>query len=356
MQLRDGIEPAATEKQPAFIIWIAYQRRSEVLSALLGCVETVCFPHYFRRSLLRPLDYVIKFFRTIFYLRRSRPSYVILQAPPVFAALAAIVAGIPYIVDVHNGLVQSFWSKVPLTQLCLNRAVALIAHNSEIASALSNRVPAAKIVVIQDPIQEIRTEGRTRAEGSILFICSFDRDEPVELILEIIRALPEYRFTITANPDRLSPALRRAYQQCPNLLLSGFLSTADYHALLTSSQAAVVLSTMPSIQPSGGVEALSSDTPLVVTRTTLTDKLFGDWANLCDNNLDSIVMAIRSVTKERLNLQTYRTRWNADVARGIAALKRLLDLHTPNRSYPMLQGSGWSSSEEISCGESEPAQ
>lgn len=324
MQPHNEMESRINEKPPAFIVWLAYQRRSEVLSPLLGCAAPVCFPNYFSRSFLRPLDYLHKLVQTISYLRQSKPSYVILQAPPIFAALAAIVTSTPYVVDVHNGLVQSFWSKVPLTQLCLNRSFALIAHNSEIAAALSDRVPAAKIVVIQDPVRQIDNGCSRREKGSVLFICSFDRDEPVDLILASIRALPEYHFTITANLRRLSPQLRDAYRQCPNLLLSGFLSTAEYHAKLTSSYAAVVLSTMPSVQPSGAVEALSSDTPLIVSKTTLTDALFGEWAILCDNDLGSVVAAIRSLGEETLDLQAYRSRWNAQVAEGLAKLKQLV--------------------------------
>jgi glycosyltransferase involved in cell wall biosynthesis len=319
------VEILANEKQPAIIVWIAYQRRSELLSHLLCRSGPVYFPHYFRGLLLRQLDYLIKLFRTAAYFRRSRPTYAVLQAPPLFAALAAIVTETPYVVDVHNGLVQSFWSKVPLTQLFLERAVALVAHNSEIACALSDRVPAARIVVIQDPIQQIDNGGRARRKGNVLFICSFDRDEPVELILEVIRALPAYHFTITANVQKLSPELRNAYQRCPNLQLPGFLKTDDYHALLTSSQAAVVLSTMSSVQPSGAVEALSSDTPLIVSRTTLTHALFGEWATLCDNDVESVVAAIRSLSEETLNLQAYRARWNREVAIGIADLKHALE-------------------------------
>jgi glycosyltransferase involved in cell wall biosynthesis len=332
MQHRDASDPWADEVQAAFIVWLSYQRRSEVFAPLVGRAEPVYFPHYFRSSALRPLDYLLKLVRTIIYLQRRKPAYAILQAPPIFAALAAILTKIPYVVDVHNGLVQSFWSKIPLTHLCLNRAVALIAHNSEIASALSDRVPSANVVVIQDPIQHIPVRGRAREKGSILFICSFDRDEPVELILNVIRALPSYHFTITANLQRLSPELRSSYQQCPNLLLSGFLKTADYHVLLTSSQAAVVLSTMPSVQPSGAVEALSSDTPLVVTRTTLTEVLFGEWAVLCDNSLDSVITAIQSIGNEALDLAGYRSRWNENVAHGVAVLKQLVQRDIAHKS------------------------
>ena len=102
--------------------------------------------------------------------------------------------------------------------------------------------------------------------------------------------------------------------------------------LLTSSQAAVVLSTMPSVQPSGAVEALSSDTPLVVTRTTLTEVLFGEWAVLCDNSLDSVITAIQSIGGEALDLTEYRSRWNENVANGVAVLKQLVQRDIAHRS------------------------
>src|SRR6202000_2921033 len=103
-----------------------------------------------------------------------------------------------------------------------------------------------------------------RRGNHILFICSFGDDEPIDLILDTVQAMPEFNFIVSGDAKRLPDYLRAAFTACPNVSLPGFLSTDDYHLLLSSSQAAVVLSTRPAVQPSGACEALSSNTPLVV--------------------------------------------------------------------------------------------
>ena len=325
MATEDGIDAKdGAPSRPAFIAWKEYQRRAEVLAPLLGCSGVCYFPHFFQSKALRPFDYLLELIRTVAYLIRFRPKLVFLQAPPLFSAFGAILFRTPYVVDIHNTLVQSFWSRVPLTKTFLRNAEVLIAHNSEIAAVIQARYPAAKVVTIQDPVEAICNGLRLRDKREILIICSFDRDEPISLILEMIQELPEFAFTITANVRRLPRDLHQAFTACTNLRLTGFLSTDAYHSLLSSCKAAVVLCTMPAVQPSGAVEALASNTPLIVTRSSLTESLFGEWAMLVDNNLESLTVAIRSLNDDRQDLQVYRNRWNDQVFREIAELQKCL--------------------------------
>jgi glycosyltransferase involved in cell wall biosynthesis len=73
------------------------------------------------------------------------------------------------------------------------------------------------------------------------------------------------------------------------------------------------------------VEALASNTPLIVTKSSLTESLFGDWAILVDNNLESLTTAIRSLNDDRKDLRLYREQWNEGVRCGIAELKKVLE-------------------------------
>jgi glycosyltransferase involved in cell wall biosynthesis len=313
----------SAKARAAFIIWKGYQRRAEVLAPLLGA-EARFFPHVFRSKFLRPLDYLFEGTLTTAHLVRFRPSFVILQAPPLFPALAAILTRTPYVLDVHNALVQSFWSQLPLSGTLIRRAAALIAHNSEMTTIIKEQFPGSRVFTIADPLQAIGDGVRPRDTRNLLFICSFDYDEPVRLILETAAALPEFTFVITADLKRLPKDLQIAFAACANVRLTGFLSTDAYDSVLCSSRAAVVLTTMPAVQPSGACEALSSNTPLVLTRTSLTESLFGDWAVLVDNNIESLVTAIRSLNDDPLDLNVYRSQWNQRVMRGIAELEEFL--------------------------------
>ena len=315
-----GTESSASK---GFIVWGKYQRRAEVLAPLVSA--QICFiPRVFRNKAFRPFDYLVQLAVTVTNLIRLKPSFVFLQVPPVFPAIATLITRTPYALDVHNALIQSYWARVPLNGTLIRHATVLIAHNYEIEAIIKTKYPLSKVFTVADPLPRIGDGTSSRSARDILFICSFGRDEPVNLILDTIRALPEFIFTITAEIHKLNRDLRLALTGCKNVHLTGFLQTEAYHSLLCRSKAAVVLTTMPSVQPSGACEALASDTPLVVSRTALTEKLFGRWAVLADNSVESLVSAIRGLNDEPLDLSGYRSEWNDGVTCDIANLEQFL--------------------------------
>lgn len=310
-----------------FIVWKGYQRRAEVLAPLFDA-EIKWVPHLFRSKRLRPLDYLYKLFVTIFHILRTRPSYALVQAPPHYAALPAIICRLPYILDAHNGVFQSYWHKLPLFNLVMRRARAVLVHNPEVLDLFHGDYPEKPFFVVADPLQRIEAPNAVREANKILFICSFDPDEPVDTIADVIARVPEYTFVITADLKKLPAALRQRIEGYPNIQLTGFLSTADYHRMLCTSTAAIALTNMVATQQSGACEALSSNTPLIASRSSLSEKLFGEWATLVENTPDAIVAGIRSLNTAPLHLESYRTAWNQQVRAGVISVLEDV-LHVP---------------------------
>ena len=228
---------------------------------------------------------------------------------------------LPYIIDAHNGVFQSYWHKLPLYDWIMKKSSAIIVHNDEVLELFGNTFPQKPFLVVSDPIGYIAVSDLKRRKDQILFICSFDPDEPIDVIIEVIERCPDYTFVITAQPHKLNPAHRRRLEATPNVNLTGFLSKKDYHTMLCSSTASIALTTMEATQQSGACEALSSNTPLIATRSTLSEKLFGDWATLVDNTAASIVEGIEALTHEELELSQRRDAWNAKVNAGVAEVK-----------------------------------
>ena len=139
-----------------------------------------------------------------------------------------------------------------------------------------------------------------------------------------MRQLTEYEFVITADVNKLDTATATSLLKLDNVELTGFLATEEYHRVLCSSLAALVLTTSNATQPSGAREALSSNTQLVISRTSLTQKLFGEWAVLVENTPESIVEAIRSLSITEIDLSTYRQEWNQEVEQEIAQLRQFI--------------------------------
>jgi glycosyltransferase involved in cell wall biosynthesis len=315
------------KEKPLFIVWKGYQRRVEVLAPLFDA-DVRWVPHLFRNRRLRPLDYIYKLVATVFHILRARPSYAIVQTPPHYAALPAIVCRLPYILDAHNALFQSYWSKLPLFTFVMRRARAVLVHNPEVLELFGSTYPGKSFFVVADPIERIEVSDVIREEHKILFICSFDLDEPIELIADVVEAVPECTFVITADTTRLPTALRQRIEACPNVRLTGFLTTDDYHRTLCTSSAAIALTNMVATQQSGACEALSSNTPLIASRSTLSEELFGEWATLVENTPDAIVAAIHGLSSAPLDLEAHRAAWNQQVHAGVTSVRADV-LHVP---------------------------
>lgn len=310
-----------------FIVWKKYQRRPEVLASLLNC-ELKFLPHLFQSKYFRPLDYLFKLVVNIKDIWLKRPDFAIAQCPPTFSALPALITKTPYLIDAHNPLFQvPMWQKLPFSSTILGNSLGIIVHNVEMFELVKNLYPSVPLFTISDPIKAIALPtSQQRLAKQILVIASFDPwDEPVELLIDSMKRLAEYNFIITADPHKLDPATANSLQQLHNVSLTGFLATEDYHQVLCSSLAALVLTTSDATQPSGACEALSSDTQLIISRTSLTKKLFGEWAVLVDNDSEAIAQAIRSLSVEELDLADYRQKWNMSVQQEITRLSGFLE-------------------------------
>ena len=302
-----------------FLVWKKYQRRPEVLAPLINC-ELSFIPHLFKSKYLRPLDYLIKLVVSIKDIIAKKPNFVVAQCPPTFSALPPWLTKTPYIIDAHNPLFQvEMWQKLPLTRTLLQNAVGIIVHNSEMERLVGKLVPDLQLFTISDPIVPIvPTQLQKRQPKQILVIASFDPwDEPVELLIATMKELKEYQFVVTADVNKLDSQTAASLQALDNVDLTGFLAIEEYHQMLCSSLAALVLTTSDATQPSGACEALSSNTQLVISKTSLTKKLFGDWATVVDNSVEAIATGIRSLSLQDLDLSDYRRQWNTAVQQEV---------------------------------------
>jgi glycosyltransferase involved in cell wall biosynthesis len=309
-----------------YLVWKAYQRRAEVIAPKLNS-QVLFIPHIFRRKIFRLIDYLYKLVLSCYTSLQKKPRYIIVQSPPLYSAVAAWLLNIPYVIDAHNSVFQNvggkiIWGKLPLSDLLIRNAAAVIVHNHGLLELARKKYPNVTFFTIPDPLEQITSNQGKRLENQILVICSFDPDEPVEILLESVAQLPNYTFIVTADPLKLPHKLQVKLQNLQNIRMTGFLSIREYHAFLCSSKAALVLTNHDLIQPSGGCEALSSNTPLVISNTPLIKELFGEWAILVDNSAPSIVRAINQLKIRNLDLTNYRDIWNQSVNLEI---KKMLD-------------------------------
>jgi len=268
----------------------------------------------------------LKTIATLRHILKYQPRLIIFQGPPLFAAIPAMLLMVDYVVDAHNAVIQGIWGKLPLSKYIIRRARAVIVHNSEILKLAQTLFQETRFFNLQDPLQHIVRPNSKRLNNQILVICSFASDEPIDIIIDSISKLSNYQFVITADTTKLQPLQQQRLNECQNINLTGFLPTEDYHTLLCTCTAALVLTTRDSTQPSGACEALSSDTQLIVSDSTLTRAMFGYWAVFVDNTVDSIVAAIQALESRSIDLSHYRNEWNNSVHEAISELYLYFDL------------------------------
>jgi glycosyltransferase involved in cell wall biosynthesis len=323
--------PKMKKPNISYIVWKNYQRRAEVFAKKLEA-ELVFMPHIFKSKYLRLFDYFLKLIATFKHIRKHQSDVMIFQSPPIYAAIPALLMRIPYIIDTHNVAIQGNWYKLPMTKYLMSQASGVIVHNDEIFQLAQKLFPHANLISILDPIENLSVRNRERLKNQILVVCSFANDEPVNVIIDSIINLPNYVFVITADLNKLQDQQRQSLCQLKNVKLTGFLPTQEYQDILCSSLAALVLTTREATQPSGACEALSSDTQLIVSDTSLTKKLFGEWGIFVDNSVESIIEAVESLQMGNLDLSTYRNNWNISVNHGFKQLYSCLFAKSINHS------------------------
>lgn len=311
-----------------FIVWKRYQRRAEVVAPRLQS-EILFIPHIFRRKIFRPIDYLYKLLVSCRTALKQKPTFIVAQSPPLYSAVAAWLLRIPYVIDAHNPVFQNVggkvsWGKLPLSDRLIRNAAAVIVHNHGILALAKQDYPDLTFFNIPDPLEPIESDQAKREARQIFVICSFDPDEPIEILLDSMAQLPNHTFILTADALKLTQPQQAKLQGLRNVRMTGFLPIQEYHALLCGSAAALVLTSQDLIQPSGACEALSSNTPLIVSKTPLIEQIFGEWAILVDNSVPSIVNAIEQLKPSDLDLSHHRIAWNKLVDQEIEKMLNFL--------------------------------
>jgi glycosyltransferase involved in cell wall biosynthesis len=135
---------------------------------------------------------------------------------------------------------------------------------------------------------------------TVAVICSFDYDEPVDLILNVACALPDVRFLVTGDPRRVKgpPLIFPS-----NLSLTGFLDNAAYGQLLRTADVVMALTTGQHKMLRAAYEAIYQGTPIVISDLPMLREEFPRGALLVQNSVDDITAAIRQM---RGNLERFR--------------------------------------------------
>jgi hypothetical protein len=292
-----------------FLAWERYHARTSLLGRALGAQPR--FVHRLGRvrgpRLL--LKYLLQTIDTVAILLRERPAAVLVQTPPVFGAVlatlyAAVFPRTRVILDLHSGsFLSDKWTwALPLQRWCSRRAQMNIVHMHSLLSLMESWGAAAMDLgyVFEAGAPGTEPPGPLAPGTRIVVPCSFNTDEPVALVLEAARRLPDVTFYLTGNAERMPAALRR--DRPANVALTGYLAVPAYLGLLQAADAVLALTTQDQTFQTGGAEAVWLSRPLILSDWPELRQVFTRGTVFVPHTADGLIAGVRAVQTHQADL------------------------------------------------------
>lgn len=300
-------------KNNHFIAWIDFQRRAASMQPFFE-YNLVFVPTKFNQRRLKLIDYLYKSFKSLGYLLARKPTVLWVQLPPTPLLNLALLykslnKNVIVIADCHNGLFWGKWKAYLKGAKDLNKVDIIITHNRVIRDlAIEQGADPKKMMVLETkPAQKapaIRSAFNLDLKGPwILMPCAFAEDEPLTVVFEAAKLIPDITVVISGDVRR-GGGFHDLSKLPSNVKLAGYLSKEDYEALFSKTDAVLGLTTEPHVQLSVANEATGFEIPMVLSDTPLLRELFSRGA-VYVNTFDPVSMAegIRHAVQNKEDLR-----------------------------------------------------
>lgn len=239
------------------------------------------------------LEYLRKFFATLFILFTKKPDVVWIQLPPLPALTAAAIyklfslKKVRLVGDCHNSMLRSPWATFPTAIWHLNFCDVLLVHNLEQLTVIKEMGVKSPVEVLEDAPATMRFQVERKLDFNIkpkiLFPASFSEDEPIAEVFAAAELIPEMEFYITGNIQRATG--RHDLSKRPsNVILTGFLSLNDFEQLFSTCDVILGFTKYEGIQLSVCNEAVGAGKPMVLSQTKILQSLFYKGSEFVDSS------------------------------------------------------------------------
>jgi glycosyltransferase involved in cell wall biosynthesis len=287
-----------------FITWND-SRRSASLARVLGIPRRLIrLPE---RSWRR---HAVGILRTAIHLALTRPSIVWFQVSYGLGCVLLLYRflsqrRVVLVADAHSkALRRSLWPPGRWLFHSLKRAIfrsvscIVVANRRDRAFCLSEF--SCRAVVLPDPLPVLseRPDQNASSSRKVVCICSFAKDEPLDLVMELGSRLGgPSSFACTGDYRKLGHALLSRLEAAVEL--TGHLPDARYWETLISASAIVVLSTEPACVPCGAYEALAIGRRPVVLEGPAVQAVLADLAICTSPDPAALELSVRTAMREQ---------------------------------------------------------
>lgn len=303
------VKQQAKNSHIAVMVWAPFEERTasfaEQLNAPLYNV------HYFqyKQPWVAPFKYFPMAVKTLSLLIRHRPDYVYITNPPAFAPffvyLYCLLFGKAYVMDTHSpALYSRKWAwTLPLQRWLARRALVNIVDQPRYKALFESW--GARAIVLQRPperpipFHELQPEAPLEP-FQVAVINTFAVDEPLDIILEAARALPDIQFHITGDTSRANPA---DINNAPdNITWTGYLRGNDYWNLLSSTHVTLALTTYEYSLLGGAQDGVMLGKPLILSDQPVLREFFNKGTVFIENTTEGVINGVKQARAEHAPL------------------------------------------------------
>jgi glycosyltransferase involved in cell wall biosynthesis len=313
------------------VAWATFQPRTVGLAAALGGKSWFVSSRLGRA--LPPLRYAGAALNTLRALQRNDPERLLVVTPPVFAPLVcwgwSAWRRRPLVIDCHTGTLSSTkwgWAD-PLHRWLMRRVSVTLLHTEEALSMVQSWGAPAILMPDDLPTVEDAASLPPPQRPTVLVAGSFDGNEPVEMVVEAARLVPDVELRLTGDPDALPASLRESAP--PNVVFTGFLPYPIFLAELQRAHVVAAFSSDPGIMNRAAFEAVGLGRPLVLSDLPGLRRRFGQGALFSLNRPEEMAAALRRALVEREDLARRSAKLaeslRAERSSAVSELRSLLD-------------------------------
>jgi glycosyltransferase involved in cell wall biosynthesis len=274
--------------------------------------------------------------KTIGLLIREKPDVVFAPNPSIVLNYLLLTLRLlfryQFVTDAHFGGVVAyngnrFFQKA--LDLCNRWADLVIVTNRNHMEHIGS--VGGKAVICEDPLPDLAGYNASNSSSGkiVFFICSFDIDEPFNLVFEAAKKLSIENFNVrvTGNYNKVGivPA------DFPAVQFLGFLPEDDYYKQLFQSDIVIDLTGHENCLVCGAYEAMVAEKPLITSDTISLREYFYQGTVFTRHDSASIVEAVKTAYANRDQLTKEIREWKEQVKKKQAdrqlTLQTLLDLN-----------------------------
>jgi glycosyltransferase involved in cell wall biosynthesis len=282
-----------------FLTWVPFSSRSHLLSDAFNA-QPFYVNYLTKKTFFRTLmRYFIAAFHTSFALCREKPAYIFLMNQPVFLPLIVFcyskLTNSRYVLDSHSGLLNKrVWRTfIPIMKRVYKECVLNIAHNEH--DAEKYRRWGARTAVLGTEIYPYESYEKRLLDtlNNVVVIGKLAVDEPVEETVAAATGLEDVHFYFTGPVERAKKRIDT--RNLPkNITFTGFLPREEFIGLVKAADVALVLVTTENTMQMGAWEAMSCDTPVILSDWELLRSTFPKGVVFVQNTKQSIQTGIRT--------------------------------------------------------------